>query len=131
MEKAGRIEFEGAINISYIDSENHTDQYFPTPGIDLTHPRILAINTIPQHGIIFFNQREEALKVVDIKLSISIHEKDQIFSDCFKATNKGRTISPVYRMVNDVQAWMSCGNSIKDCAGVILASVINYDDFIV
>src|SRR2546425_12127654 len=88
-EKAGRIEFESTIDIAHVDTENHADQYFPTPGIDLTHPGILAINTIPQHGIVCSNQWEEALKVMDIKLSIRIHKKSQIFADCLKATNQG------------------------------------------
>src|SRR6516164_2952087 len=131
VEKAGRIEFEGAIDISHVDAKNHANQYFPAPGVDLSHPCILAINTISQHRIIFFNQWEKVLKVADIKLSIRIHKKDQIFSNGFKATNQCRTVSLVHGMANDFQASMSCGNGIKNRAGMILASIINYEDFIV
>src|SRR5438876_2703931 len=119
LEKVGRIELESTIDITYIDAEDHTDQYFPTPGIDLTHPCILAINPISQHGIVFFNQWEEPLKVVNIKLSIRIHEKSPVPGDCFKATYQSRAISLVYRVMDDFETWMRCGKSIQDYASVI------------
>ncbi len=68
---------------------------------------------------------------MDIKLSIGIHEKSQIFADCLKAANQGRAISLVHRVVNDFQAWISRGNGIQDRAGVILTSIVNDDDFMV
>src|SRR5205809_7785806 len=128
-EKAGRIEFEGTIDITYLDAEDHANQYFPTPGIDLTHPCVLTIDPITQHCIVFFNQWQEPRKVVNIKLSIRIHEKSQVPGGCFKATYQGRTISLVYRVMNHLQTWMSCGNSIQKRTSMILTSVINADDF--
>src|SRR5579859_4077007 len=118
VEKASRIELEGTIDITHIDTEDHTYQYFPTPGIDFTHPGILAINTIAQHSIIFINKREEALKIIDIKLSIGIHEKSQIFGNRLKAANQGRAIALVNRMVYDFQIWTSRSNGIQDHASM-------------
>src|SRR6266852_2262646 len=129
MEKVGRIEFESTIDIAYRDAEDHANQHFPTPCIDPAHPCILAINPISQHGIVFFYQWEELLKVMNIKLSIRIHEKSQVPGDCFKATYQSRAISLVYRVMYYFQAWMCCGNSIQDHASVILTSIINNDDF--
>src|SRR5260370_8032318 len=93
MEKVGRIEFESTIDIAYIDAEDHADQHIPTPCIDPAHPCILAINPISQHGIVFFYQWEELLKVMNIKLSIRIHEKSQVPGDSFKATSQTPPIS--------------------------------------
>src|SRR5260370_8291754 len=83
MKKIGRIELESTIHVTYIDAEDHAYQDFPTPCIDLTHPGILAMNTVPQHSIEFFKKRNETLKVMDIKLSICITNNNQVFRSCF------------------------------------------------
>src|SRR2546421_7865281 len=87
VEKANRIELKGTIDITHMNAEDHSHQHLPTPRIDLAHPGILAMNTISQHCIVFLNEREETLKVMDIKLSIGIHEKSQVFADGFKTTH--------------------------------------------
>src|SRR5258708_19341885 len=64
MKKIGRIELEGTIHVTYIDAEDHAYQDFPTPGIYLTHPGILAMNTVPHHSIVFFKNTNATLTVI-------------------------------------------------------------------
>src|SRR5579863_1215246 len=86
-EKIGSIEFEGTIHVAEINAKNHPHDDLPTPGIELTHPGILAVNAIPQHRIVFFDQGEEASQILNIKLSIRVHKKSHIFGSRRETAN--------------------------------------------
>src|SRR6266581_1107106 len=75
IEEFRTVELKGTIYIAYTQTKNKTYQHFPAPGIELAHPRILAINAIPQYRIVLVNEREETLQIMYIKLTIRIHKK--------------------------------------------------------
>src|SRR5579875_326018 len=129
MEKLGRIELECAIYISHVNTEDHTDQYFPAPGVQLAHPRILALHTVPQDSIIFFKQWEETLQIMDVKLPIRIHEKDQVLRNRFKATHQSSAIALIDGVVYHFKAGLSPGDSIEDDACTILAAIVDNNHF--
>src|SRR6266436_2717533 len=111
-EKVTSVELEGTIHITHVYSKDYTYQYFSVPGIELTYPDILTVDAISEHSIVVVNKREEALQVTDIKLSIGVHEKSEIFSGGFEAANQCRTIPSVDRVMDDSYLRISCSNSI-------------------
>src|SRR5579883_2039380 len=127
-EKLGRIQLECTIHVTHVDPKNHAHQYFPAPGVQLAHPRILAVHAVPQDSIIFFKQWEETLQVMDVKLAIRIHEKNQVFANRLKATHQSSAISLIGSMTYHFKAGMRLGDSIQDDACTILAAIIhNYN----
>jgi hypothetical protein len=62
------VEFEGTVHVAHAYSEGPTYQHLPAPGVEFTHPHILAVDAISEHSIISLDKREEALEVTDIEL---------------------------------------------------------------
>src|SRR6266853_4223343 len=123
-EKVASVEFEGTIHITHMYSKGHTYQYLPAPGVEFTHPGILTIDAISEHSIIAVNKREEALQVMDIELSIGVHEKSEVFSGGFEATNQCRTVSLVDRVMDDSHPRISRSNGVYNHTRSIPASIV-------
>src|SRR5437879_7615361 len=72
-----------------------TNQLFPSPRIELAHPRILSIYSIANDSIIGINQWEKLLKVPNIKLPIRVHEEDKLLCRRCKATHQRSSLALV------------------------------------
>src|SRR5260370_230896 len=128
-EEVRTIQLKSAIYIPYTQAKDGADQQLPTPGIEFTHPGILTIDTVAQDSIILVNQREKALKITNIKLSIRIHEKGQVFAYRLKATDQCCTIAAVNRMIDQMHTSIGSDDILYNGSCIVFAAIIHNDDF--
>src|SRR5690349_5935275 len=113
-EEPGTIQLERAIHITHRQFEHQPDQHLPTPGVELTYPGILTVNTITQDGVVLLDERKEALQVMNIKLPIRVHKEDELFGDRLKATNQGRPVTPIDLVIDESHTWVLCDNLLHN-----------------
>src|SRR5690242_13633920 len=92
-EKLCTVQLERAIHIAHRQFEHQPDQHLPAPGVELTYPGILTVDTIAQDSIIVPDERKEALQIMNIELPIRVHKEDKLFGDRLKATDQGRSVA--------------------------------------
>src|SRR5712692_3034052 len=128
-EEVRTIQLKSAIHITYTQAKDGADQQLPTPGIDFTHPGILTINTVAQDSIILVNQREKALKIANIKLSVGVHKKGKVFAYRLKATDQCCTIASVSRMIDQTYTRIGSDDILYNGSCIVFAAIIHNDDF--
>src|SRR3989440_12848401 len=69
-EEVGVQELKRAINVSHVDTKHPADQQLPSPGVEFTHPGVLAIYAIANERIVVIDEEEERSQVTEIEMSI-------------------------------------------------------------
>src|SRR6266446_426266 len=123
--EVGAIQLKSTIHITHTQAKNRTHQQLPAPRIEFTHPGVLAINPIPQYSIVFTDEGEKALKITNIKLSIGVHEKCQVFSHRLETTHQRSAIALVDSMVDQLYTWIVSSNSLHKSSCSIFAAIID------
>src|SRR5579859_7261888 len=129
MEELGMQKFKGAIDIAHTYAEECTYECLPTPGIQFTHPGVLALDTIAQDGIIGIDIGKEGAQIVHTKLAIRIHKEGQFFASCGKTTHQSRSIALIHSVVHQTNLWGNRGDGVNNRSGAITAAIIDDNNF--
>src|SRR6266480_7318835 len=105
-----------------------TNQLFPSPRVEFTHPRILSIYSIANDSIIGINQWEKLLKVPNIKLPIRVHEEDQFLRRRCKATHQRGSIALVCCMANETNTRIRIHKCYNNLPCTIRTPIIDNQD---
>src|SRR5207247_142182 len=106
-EEVGVQEFKRAIYVSHVDTKHPADQQLPSPGVEFTHPGVLAIYAIANDRIVAIDEEEERSQVTDVKLPIGIHKKGELLGRRCKTTHEGRAIALIDGMDDETNPGVS------------------------
>src|SRR5258706_12495968 len=125
IKEPGPVELKGAIYVTHTQAKYQAHQHFPPPGIEFAQPCILAVYAITQYRVIFINERKETLQVGNVKLSIGVHKKGQIFGDHLKTTHQGSAVALIVGVIDKTHARVCDSNLFNNATCAISTAVIN------
>src|SRR5437868_14941145 len=70
VEEVGVQELTRAIHVSHVDTKHPADQQLPSPGVEFTHPGVLAIYAIANDHIVAIDEDEKRWQSADVELTI-------------------------------------------------------------
>src|SRR5258708_454250 len=127
MKEPGAIQFERTVYIPHPEPECEANQHLPTERVQLAYPCILSVDAVAKHCIIFLDEREKALQVTNVKLSIGVHKKGEFLCNNFKATHQSRSIALIHFVIDNTYMCIYNSNLFNDFARSILTAIVHYN----
>src|SRR5450759_1286158 len=129
VQKFGAQELERAVDIAHTDAQDQAHEHLPAPGVELAHPGVLPIYTVPDDRVVFIDEVKKLEEVANIELTIRVHKKGQIFGRGGKAIHQRRAVSLIDRVRDHPHARVGLRDRLNDLPGTVAAAIIDNNHF--
>src|SRR5258708_4560399 len=127
-EEISPVKLKSAVHIAYFNLKQGSDKEMPAPGVEFAHKGVLAVHTIPQNGIVLFNQGKERGQILQVELTIGVCEKSQIFGDSLKTRHQGSPVALIDGMGNQTYTRIGKCNRLNNGFSVVLTTIVDNND---
>src|SRR5260370_12518313 len=129
MKNTGAQELEGAVDVTHMDIQNQIDQALPAPGVELAHPRVLAVQAVADDRVVFVDEWKKALQVADIELPVGVHKQGELSGCRREATYQGRSIAQIGGMSDETDTRIGFGKRGNNGSRAIRTAIVDNQHF--